>query len=230
MGTVSLKTIKAAAAQLKAYVKNADRNKDGVVTAQELKNAGYSSGAMYPFRTAALSMLNATAKGATQAKLADVKKAIDSTVKQIGTRDYDKDGFIEAGAELTSVEADKPLGALYNFAPTSAVSGYGGYSRGESLNELLSHIGPGSTQNGYTDPAQVPASLKSYVLQATGTTTLADAFAKAGGNIQVRKFRDLRTDELHALISWNGDNAGALFATRRKEMTGTLTNMFVMAT
>lgn len=218
MGTRSLKTITAAARALKSYVDEADKNRDGVISANELKRAGYSSGARGQFAKASLSMFAATAKGAPSTSTAELKKTIDTTVKELAAKDLDKDGFLEPGREETALRRSKRLAALYDFAPKSAVEGFGGYGRGESLLSLLSHV-TRKTETTFTSAAKVPASVKPFVLQATGTTTLAEAMRVAGGNLTVRRFTDLRTDEAHVLVTWNGDAAGALYAVRRKEQT-----------
>ena len=221
MGTVSLKTLKATATQIKSFVAEADKNKDGVISAKELKNAGFSSGARQPFARSSLSMFAATAKGAATTTVAELNKTIDATVKDLAAKDTNKDGFLDKGAELTAARRSKRLAALHDLAPKSAVEGYGGYGRSESLAMLLGHVTK-KTEATYTSAAQVPASVKRWVLEATGTTTLTDALRVAQGNVTVRRFTDLRTDEPHVLVTWAGDAAGSLFATRKKERTATV--------
>lgn len=218
MGTVSLKTLKRTATQLKSFVAEADKNKDGVISAKELKNAGASSGARQPFARSSLSMFAATAKGAATTTVADLVRTIDATVKDLAAKDANKDGFLDGGAEVTAARKSKRLAALYDLAPKSAVESYGGYGRSESLATLLGHV-TRKTEATYTSASQVPASLKRWVTEATGTTTLADALRVAQGNVTVRRFTDLRTDEAHVLVTWSGDSAGSLFATRKKELT-----------
>lgn len=221
MGTVSLKTLKATATQLKSFVTEADRNKDGIVSAKELKNAGYSSGARGPFARSSLSMFAATAKGAATTTVAELNKTIDATVKDLTAKDANHDGFLDKGAEVTAARKSKRLAALYDLAPKSAVESYGGYGRNESIVALLSHVTK-KTEATYTTAAQVPTSVKRWVLEATGTTTLTEALRVAQGNLTVRRFTDLRTDEPHVLVTWAGDAAGSLFATRKKERTATV--------
>ena len=218
MGTVSLKTIKATATQLKSFVDEADKNKDGVISAKELKNAGASSGARFPFSRSSLSMFAAAAKGAPMTSVAEVKKTIDATVKELSAKDKDKDGFLEPGAELTAAKRSKRLAALYELAPKSAVEGYGGYGRSESLATLMGHVTRKSEAT-YTSASEVPASVKPFVLEATGAATVADALRVARGNLTVRRFTDRRTDEAQVLVTWAGDGEGSLFASRRKERT-----------
>lgn len=221
MGTVSLKTLKATATQLKSFVTEADKNKDGIVSAKELKNAGYSSGARGPFARSSLSMFAATANGAPTTTVAELNKTIDATVKDLTAKDANHDGFLDKGAEVTAARKSKRLAALYDLAPKSAVESYGGYGRNESLLTLLSHVTK-KTEATYTSAAQVPASVKRWVLEATGTTTFTDALRVAQGNLTVRRFTDVRTDEPHVLVTWAGDAAGSLFATRKKERTATV--------
>lgn len=221
MGTVSLKTLKATATQLKSFVTEADKNKDGIVSAKELKNAGYSSGARGPFARSSLSMFAATAKGAPTTTVAELNKTIDATVKDLTAKDANHDGFLDKGAEVTAARKSKRLAALYDLAPKSAVESYGGYGRNESILTLLSHVTK-KTEATYTSAGKVPASVKRWVLEATGTTTLTDALRVAQGNLTVRRFTDVRTDEPHVLVTWAGDAAGSLFATRKKERTATV--------
>lgn len=230
MGTRSIKTIKATARQLKAYVDEADKNKDGLVSARELKNAGYSSGQRGSFARASLSVFAATAKGAVSTSTTELKKAIDTTVTDLAKKDFDRDGFLEAGGELTSARRSKRLAALYDLAPGSAVQGYGGYGRGgETMANLLGHTRSLTTTTART-PAEVSSTVRPFLLAATGARTVAEALERAGGAVTVRRFHELRTDEAHTLVSWNNDSSGALFANRRKELTARINGSVVQPT